>query len=402
MDKARIVSAELALIWQSRYAHHTDRSFFDRLSLWRDFFPGDLSEGLRQADVGQRVRRPAGAGELIEVRDRALVRTLQRAQFHPVRPELAGLIPRTGRFYPRNILRGVTGFYPEDRRPFRCLDVDAESLMADFNHPFAGVDATIEARIVQELEAKEERGGRCADIPAEITADGPGMQAALVNRETDFFAGEPFARLDPRPDAQFYQAPRLVQHLDAEARSCVREIYRSCLHPRMRVLDLMSSWVSHLPEDIADLDVTGLGLNREELDRNPSLAGRIVRDLNADPRLPFGDACFDAAICTVSVEYLIRPIEVFREVARVLRPGAPFVLTFSDRWFPTKVVALWTELHPFERLGLVLDYFRLSGGFSELTSESIRGRPRPADDPYAAQRRTADPVFTVSGRRRSA
>ena len=138
------------------------------------------------------MRRPAGAGELTEVRDRALARTLQRAQFHPVRPELAGLIPRTGRFYPRNFLHGVTGFYPEDRRPFRCLDADAESLTADFNHPFAGVDATIEARIVQELEAKEERGGRCADIPTEITADGPGMQAALGNRETDFFAGEPF------------------------------------------------------------------------------------------------------------------------------------------------------------------------------------------------------------------
>jgi len=375
--------------------------FFDRLSLWRDFFPGDLAEGLGQADVGQRVRRPVGAGELIEHRDRALVRTLRRAQFHPARPELAALVPRTGRFYPRHFLRGVMEFYPEDRRPFRCLGVDGQSMIVDFNHPLAGLDVTLEARIVQELERKEERGGRCNDVPTEITADGPGMQAALDDRDTDFFAGEPFARLDPRPDTQFYQAPRLVQHLDQEALACVREIYRAWLQPRMRVLDLMSSWASHLPETVPDLNVTGLGLNREELDRNSALAERIEHDLNADPYLPFDDACFDAAICTVSVEYLTRPVEVFREVARVLRPGAPFVLTFSDRWFPTKVIALWTELHPFERIALVLDYLRLSGGFSELASESVRGRPRPADDPYAAQRRNADPVFAVRGTRRA-
>jgi SAM-dependent methyltransferase len=168
----------------------------------------------------------------------------------------------------------------------------------------------------------------------------------------------------------------------------------------MRVLDLMSSWVSHLPGKTAGLDVTGLGLNQEELERNPVLNNRLVHDLNADPRLPFENASFDAAICTVSVEYLIRPVEVIREVARVLRPGAPFVVTFSDRWFPTKVITLWTELHPFERIGLVIDYFRLAGGFTDLASISIRGRPRPADDAHATQRSHADPVFAVSGVRR--
>jgi SAM-dependent methyltransferase len=161
----------------------------------------------------------------------------------------------------------------------------------------------------------------------------------------------------------------------------------------------MASWVSHLPDGIGGLAVTGLGLNAAELERNAGLSARVVHDLNADARLPFADGAFDGAVCTASVEYLIDPLAVFRELARVLKPGAPLVVTFSDRWFPTKAIALWGELHAFERMALVIDYFRKSGGFTGLATESIRGLPRPADDKYAGQLPYADPVFAVWGRR---
>jgi SAM-dependent methyltransferase len=178
----------------------------------------------------------------------------------------------------------------------------------------------------------------------------------------------------------------------------VDDIYGGDKRP-MRVLDLMSGWVSHLPPGVKELDVTGLGLNRDELEENRALRERAVHDLNTDPRLPFGDAAFDAVICTASVEYLIQPLEVFGEVRRVLKPGAPFITTFSDRWFPTKVIDLWIELHPFERMGLVLECFRRAGGFEGLATESVRGLPRPADDKYAAELPKSDPVFAVWGRR---
>jgi ubiquinone/menaquinone biosynthesis C-methylase UbiE len=165
----------------------------------------------------------------------------------------------------------------------------------------------------------------------------------------------------------------------------------------MQVLDLMSSWSSHLPQSAQRLEVTGLGMNAEELDCNPQLQQRLVHDLNAQPVLPFADKRFDAVVCSLSVEYLTRPLEVMRELRRVLKPGAPAVMTFSDRWFPTKVIELWTELHPFERMGLVLEYFRRAGGFRELHSESMRGLPRPADDKYAGQLLHSDPVFAVWG-----
>lgn len=392
---------ELALLWQSRYARHTDQLYFERVSLWRDMFPGDLAARLARADPGQIVSCPTPIGALVEPYDRSLVRMLRRNQFRPPRPELAGLLPLAGRFYPRHFVHDVHDFFPEDRRPLRCLITTTDHMAADFNHPFAGFNAAVEGRIIQDLEAKEERGGHCNDVPVEITADGPGMQAALADRDTDFFAGDPFARIDPRPDPDFYQQPRLVQHLDDVALAGVRQIYGEYIRPDMRVLDLMSSWVSHLPESRDHTEVTGLGLNREELERNPDLSERVVHDLNASPQLPFEVATFDAAICTVSVEYLTRPLEVFREVARVLRPGGTFIVTFSDRWFPPKVISLWTELHPFERVGLVIDYFRLSGGFVDIASLSRRGWPRPAADTHAAQRVKSDPVFAVSGVRRS-
>jgi SAM-dependent methyltransferase len=145
--------------------------------------------------------------------------------------------------------------------------------------------------------------------------------------------------------------------------------------------------------------VVGLGLNETELRRNPQLTGYVVHDLNQTPVLPFPDNSFDAVVCTVSVEYLTRPLEVFVEIKRLLKPGGLFLLTFSNRWFPPKVVKIWTEILDFERLGLVLEYFHQAGGFSDLATYSARGWPRPQDDKYYPQVRLSDPVFAAWGRR---
>jgi SAM-dependent methyltransferase len=140
-------------------------------------------------------------------------------------------------------------------------------------------------------------------------------------------------------------------------------------------------------------------MNQEELDANPMLTRGLIHDLNLQPRLPFGEAEFDAVVCTVSVEYLTKPFEVFAEVRRVLRPGGRFVLTFSNRWFPPKVVRVWAAAHEFERPGLVLEYFLRSGGYTGLETFSIRGLPRPDDDKYADRLAHSDPVYAVWGSR---
>ncbi len=189
----------------------------------------------------------------------------------------------------------------------------------------------------------------------------------------DHFVGA-FARFDEDPDARFYDTPRFVQHIDEAAIAAVTETIRRHVPPGSDVLDLMSSWVSHLPA-LAELPlgrVAGLGMNAEELKCNRRLTGWIVHDLNADPHLPYVDASFGAVLITVSIQYLTRPDLVLRDVARVLMPRGVLIITFSNRMFPTKAVRVWQETPEEERPGLVVAYIHAAGGFDRPVVEVHR------------------------------
>ena len=186
-----------------------------------------------------------------------------------------------------------------------------------------------------------------------------------------------FDKQDRSPDEVFYARPRFVTHIDETAIAMVTQLYRQALPPGGLILDLMSSWVSHLPEDVTYAGVTGHGMNAAELAANPRLGHWFVQDLNADPSLPLEGGTLDAACLCVSVQYLQRPVEMFREVARVLRQGAPFVVSFSNRCFPTKAVAIWQALSGPEQLRLVGAYMQ-TAGFTSIASHShvpIHGDP---------------------------
>src|SRR6266481_8757484 len=150
-----------------------------------------------------------------------------------------------------------------------------------------------------------------------------------------------FRRMDESDDELFYQFPRMVVHIDDGAIAAVGEIYASLIPPESEILDLMSSWRSHIPASMATKRVVGVGLNRAEMENNPALTEIVVHNVNREPRMPLADESFDGAVMTVSVQYLTRPNELFADVGRVLRRGAPFIVTFSNRMFPTKAVALW-------------------------------------------------------------
>ena len=189
-----------------------------------------------------------------------------------------------------------------------------------------------------------------------------------------------FDRVDPEPDSRFYSRPRLVTHIDRGAIEAVGALYEE-LGIRGHVLDLMSSWVSHFrhtPERLV-----GLGLNETELRANRQLADWVVQDLNKQTALPFADESFDHAVCCVSVDYLIRPVEVFSEVGRVLRHGGLFVVTFSDRLFPTKAIRGWLETDDEGHLRIVRAYFRLSRRFGPVRAQ-LRTPGRGSGDPLYA------------------
>jgi SAM-dependent methyltransferase len=188
-----------------------------------------------------------------------------------------------------------------------------------------------------------------------------------------------FDRIDETPDAQFYAFPRFVTHIDDATISALTSYYGETLRPGADVLDLMSSWVSHLPaaSEIALGHVVGVGMNAEELAKNPRLAAGHVCDLNDDPRLPLADASFDFALCAVSIQYLTRPVEVFAELARVLRPGGRALIATSHRCFPTKAIRAWHVLPPAERLRTISLYFAQAGGFAP--AEQLDRSPPGAD-----------------------
>lgn len=197
------------------------------------------------------------------------------------------------------------------------------------------------------------------------------------------FLPEHFRRYDESSDTAFYAVPRMVTHIDDDAVAAVRTFYGEILPHGGRILDLMSSWVSHLPADGRYAGVTGLGMNAEELGANAQLDRWVVHDLNQDPQLPFEDGEFAGAVVTVSVQYLTRPVEVFAEVGRVLQPGGPFAVTFSNRCFPTKAVAAWQMMDDRGHAELVGAYMRLSGMFGQPRAYDLSPNPGRTDPLYA-------------------
>jgi len=194
---------------------------------------------------------------------------------------------------------------------------------------------------------------------------------------------EAFDKMDPSPDAEFYAYPRFVTHIDDGAIAAVTQAYREHLPPGGAVLDLMSSWVSHLPDDIAYASVVGHGMNADELAANPRLSRWFVQDLNIDPVLPLEDKQFDGGCLCVSMQYLQRPVDVLSDIRRVLKPGAPLIVSFSNRCFPTKAVAIWQSLHGTDQQRLVGAYMQRAG-FSDIARR-------------ASLPRGGDPLWTVIG-----
>ena len=198
-----------------------------------------------------------------------------------------------------------------------------------------------------------------------------------------------FRRYDESPDAFFYRQPRLVVHIDDAAIEAVTQLYRELFPSGGAILDLMSSWVSHLPSEVSFGRVVGLGLNEPELAANPRLDAYVVHDLNQNPRLGFESSSFDAAAICVSIQYLTQPVAVLREVGRVLQPGAPIVITFSNRCFPTKAVAIWQALDDAGHADLITRYLTDAGNWT-----TIEALDRSRGD------FGGDPLFAVVARRR--
>ena len=184
----------------------------------------------------------------------------------------------------------------------------------------------------------------------------------------------------------FYVQPRLVVHVDDFATEAIARYFGRVLPQGGVILDLMSSWRSHIPDEVPRQKLVGLGLNAVEMAENPALDQAVVHDINAEPKLPFDDGSFDAVVITVSIQYIVRPVEVFAHVNRALKEAGSLHVVYSNRMFPPKAVAIWKALDDASRGRLIASYFQHSGGWDPARTEDIGSR----------QELYVDPVYVVT------
>lgn len=205
-------------------------------------------------------------------------------------------------------------------------------------------------------------------------------------------------KLDDENDLAFYSVPRIVTHVDEGFIQTLTQLYRDRLQPNTCILDLMSSWVSHLPPEVMFAHIEGHGMNQAELTRNARLDHFFVQNLNQTPKLPLSDQSFDAVLNTVSVQYLQYPEAVFSEIHRVLKPGGLAIISFSNRMFFQKAIQAWREGSEADRVKLVEHYFTSVPGFSQ--PEVIRRQPAAVRSPFPFWTTAmGDPFYTVIAQR---
>lgn len=242
-------------------------------------------------------------------------------------------------------------------------------------------------------------GGRAPPVKAaqqnsiEQVLDNPGWPEKFP------FGPEAFERYDESPDTEFYSYPRFVTHIDDNAIKSLTDYYAKVFPPSgnkdVAILDICSSWVSHYPKGYTAGKISGLGMNADELAKNSILSDYAVKDLNEDPILPYPDNHFDVVTNTVSVDYLVKPLEVHREIHRVLKPGGVCINSFSNRCFPTKAIAIWTATGDPDHVWIVGSYFHYSvlGGYTE---------PKAIDITPKSLFGATDPMYVVTARKMEA
>lgn len=250
--------------------------------------------------------------------------------------------------------------------------------------------ACIQPTLGRPLVGKRDRhvshysGAQCSSRRVSICRLGVRCQSAstpgVVQREV--LTNRERVKLDTADDTSFYDQPRIVHHVDDTFRRKVTQLYRQTIPAKGAVLDLMSSWVSHLPDDVSYSLVVGHGMNAQELKRNKQLDRFFIRDFNRDPDAwAEKDATFDAVVCCVSVQYMQQPERVFAEIYRVLKPGGVCIMAFSSRLFYDKAIQGWRDNSAYGRVSLVKQYFQCITGFTEakvvtevdLPSQSLNG-----------------------------
>jgi SAM-dependent methyltransferase len=406
------VSYRLSIRYESDYGQHSDNLYVQQKNIQAVIktLPAAIRNDLKTIDDETSRTYDYIRGKLFNNDDQVQTMAIAEEDFirHP--GHNINIEPRYGRFYPATLFNSeklaagniIRSSMANRVIPVRIIDLMYKELLINTSHPLCNYNTTLTIERLepqqntQPAEAHNEAPDavqllNTAKVPDFMT--GPGMQLRYGDKATDFFSDDAFQRVDETIDSEFYSQPRHINHLDEAAQKQLKSVYNDLIPPHSEILDLMSSINSHIDDSLESKKITGLGMNEEELAANPRLDEIIVHDINQQQRLPFEDASFDIIVCSLSIEYVTRPSRLFDEVARLLRPGGRYIISFSNRWFPTKAVQVWNNLHDFERIGLVMEHFIASAHFGDINTWSLRGIPRPANDKHNIP--LSDPIYVV-------
>lgn len=397
------VSYRLSIRYESDYGQHSDNLYVQKKNIQAVIktLPAVIINDLKTIDDETSKTYDYIKGQLFN--NDAQVQTMAIAEEDFIRHpgHNIDIEPRYGRFYPATLFNSeklaLSNSMGNRVIPVRIIDLMYKELLVNTSHPLCNYNTTLTIeRLEPQLEAQTEAPVAVPLLDARLIPDimtGPGMQLRYGDKATDFFSGDAFQRADETIDSKFYSQPRHINHLDVAAQKQLKSVYNDLIPPHSEILDLMTSINSHIDDRLESKKIIGLGMNEEELAANPRLDEIVVHDINQQQRLPFEDASFDIIVCSLSIEYITRPSRLFDEVARLLRPGGRFIISFSNRWFPGKAVQVWKNLHDFERIGLVMEHFIASAHFGDINTWSLRGIPRPANDKHNIP--LSDPIYVV-------
>ncbi|MEN2985641.1 MAG: hypothetical protein ABDH16_03140 [Thermodesulfovibrionaceae bacterium] len=304
--------------WKSSIGEHEEVHFCS-INIWRDFdlFHEKIKKIIWGKKPGDIDKVSFKAGELFSYSENNILE-INKSQFSPPTTLRNFIEPRLGRFYPLGFFTGLKGVFPQNFKPARIIYFSDKTLKIDTNIPISKYDIEIESFILDVREKLTEVGGECRDWCAIALENGPGMQVRYNGIETDFELDNPlaFSRADESDDTLFYSEPRITTHIDSKCHENLVNLYENLLPNEGKILDLMSSYQSHIPKG-KNLRIIGLGLNEEEMKKNELLDDFIIHDINKSPEIPFYNEEFDAVVCDLSIEYVIKPIELLK-VKRVV------------------------------------------------------------------------------------
>ncbi|MEH6456680.1 MAG: class I SAM-dependent methyltransferase [Cocleimonas sp.] len=397
MKNKKLADIDFKLEWKSPFAEHTDIFRVHKVDIDNDKLPADFAKKVAALKVGKSCSQTFPAKDLLDEphSSHKMIRFKPALFDSNFKGQNSPAI--LYRFYPSAIAWQGLDTDVSDYAPFRLISMSDDTLVGDRNHPLSKYYLTLTASKIKEVKAPDDNERRRRHIGKLITFRGPGMQAPFEYGDPVFFAQYPFQRslqyASELKDDQQVSKPQL----DSIAIEEITKLHSELLPKYSKVLDLMSGESSFLNDDYEAGLLSGIGTNEEALNANQRLDTYQLQDLNTNVVLPFEDNSFDDAICTLAIETLTDPLEVMKEIARVINPEGKFIITFSNNNFPDQAISLWSQLHPFERTQLVLEYFRQTGLFKEINTFSKRGVLKLIDSKNHNKKHISEPVYAVWG-----